>query len=188
VSTELVNVKPAPIQSVALKLTIRQKSLVDNLLECKDRWKAAELAGYTGNRTTLSQTAYETLKLPHVQAYYAERLQAMHCSGDEVLAEIGEIARAPWEKFIDIKHSESGEVIPSILKLSDKLKALELAGKAHALFVEKTETNLSDSAGEKIAEQFFNLLQQAAQRRAEESIEVKEVSELPPVTLTVTDT
>jgi hypothetical protein len=107
----------------------------------------------------------------------------MHCSGDEVLAEIGEIARAPWEKFIEVKHAESGEVIPSILKLSDKLKALELAGKAHALFVEKTETNLSESAGEKLAEQFFNLLQQAAQRRAEEQqvIEVKAVTGEPVI-------
>lgn len=155
-------------QSTASLLNLRQKSFVDNLLQVKIKWKAAELAGYAGDMYQLAVTANELLKNPKVRAYYDECLEAMHCSQAEVLAELGEIAKAPWREFIEVKTDfVTGEVVNVKLQLKEKLKALELVGKAHGTFIDKTEVNLSDSGAAQVAEQFFALVQQAAMKRAE---------------------
>jgi hypothetical protein len=132
-----------PSRSAALGLKPRHISLVDNYLEYKVLWKAAELAGYTGSHQTLAQTARDTLNLPEVDAYYRERLQQMAVSADEVLAELGDIARAPWKDFIEVKYGEDGQVINAQLKLNEKIKALELAGKGHRLWAERVEVETS---------------------------------------------
>jgi hypothetical protein len=117
-----------PSRSAALDLNIRQKSFVDNLMQLKVGWKAAEAAGYSGDNATLRSTASDLLTNPNVRAYYEERLAEMAVSSTEVLAELGEIAR--WNL--------SDEKSP--VRAADKLKALELAGKYHRLFVDRVET------------------------------------------------
>lgn len=117
-------------QSAALNLNPRQISFVDHYLDCKVMWKAAELAGYSGNKNTLHAVAWENLQKPAIKAYYEERLRAIQVSADEVLAELGEIAR--------FRVAEMGE--KCAVRPTDKLKALELAGKAHGLFIERSES------------------------------------------------
>jgi phage terminase small subunit len=145
--------------SAACALSPRQISFVHNYLECRVRYKAAELAGYSGDMQTLAVTANELLKNPKVQAYYLECLRTMQVTPDETLAEIGAIARSPWREHIDVKVDDDGNTVSAQLKLSDKLKALELAGKAHGLFIERSESiNLNVNVGR---DDLFALLQQS---------------------------
>lgn len=71
-------------------------------------------------------------------------------SKNEVLEELTQIAECDWREFIEIKFGKDGETLNANLKLSDKLKALELAGKYHKLFTEKVEHsfNLKELAKE----------------------------------------
>ena len=162
----------APAITSASDLNLRQKSFVDNLLVCKVKWKAVELEGYNGDMNTLAQTANDLLKLPKIQVYYNECLEQMACSPHEVLAEIGEIARAPWKEFVEVVYDDEGNVIPAQLKLNEKLKALELAGKYHRMFVDKveTETSLSESDIDRLGQSIMNACLEAARRRQQAAL------------------
>ena len=151
--------------SAALNLNPRQISFVHRYIEVKVGWKAAKLAGYSGNRDTLSAIASENLKKPSILLYYNELLREMHISSDEVLAELGQIARAQVSK-------------KSVVKPVDKLKALELAGKHHKLFVDKieAETNLSENDFQRILGGLCSILDEA-RRRQEEKLLAESSSE-----------
>jgi len=69
-------------------------------------------------------------------------------SPNEVLEELTEIAECDWHDFVEVKYGREGEVINANLRLSDKLKALELAGKHHKLFTEKVETTTPESTSD----------------------------------------
>lgn len=143
--------------SAALNLNPRQIAFVHHYLEVRVAWKAAELAGYAGEMNGLSATASNLLRNPRVQAYYLEKLKEMQVSSDEVLAELGEVARFPI--------AEMGE--KCVVRPDHKLKALELAGKFHRLFVDKVETELAATDIDHLAESIINGLFAAAQQRAQ---------------------
>lgn len=149
----------AVVPSAATYLNLRQISFVHKYLECKVLWRAAQLAGYAGDMNTLAVTASWLIKNPKIQAYYLECLRTMQVTPDETLAEIGAIARSPWREHIDVKVDDDGNTVSAQLKLSDKLKALELAGKAHGLFIERSESiNLNLNVNR---DDLFSLLQQS---------------------------
>jgi hypothetical protein len=150
VSTALATVAEAPFVSAAQALNLRQKSFVDNLLQVKIKWKAAELAGYSGDMYSLAVTANNLLNNPKVQAYYNECLESMACSPHEVLAEIGEIAKYSLDSIA---------LEGSPVRTPDKLKALELAGKYHKLFTDRVETEVANPQA--IAQQTISLLREA---------------------------
>jgi hypothetical protein len=162
ITPEVVNHPQPPIRSAALDLNLRQKSFVDYYIEVKVGWKAAQLAGYSGDQNALCAIASENLRKPNIAAYYQERLAELAVSSNEVLAELGEIARAPWKEFVTIKTDpKTGAVLYAQLRLQDKLKALELAGKGHGLFTERVESSVSAPA---IATEVVSLLVQLAER------------------------
>lgn len=76
-------------------------------------------------------------------------------SANEVLEELSVIAETDWREFVEIRRDKDGEVIDANLKLGDKLKALELAGKFHKLWADRLvlsseETDsLSDTSASK---------------------------------------
>lgn len=148
-------VTPAPFRSAALDLNLRQKSFVDNYIEVKIGWKAAELAGYSGDRFQLAVVASENLTKPNIRAYYEERLAEMAISPSEVLAEVGAVAR------FDVINNPDGPI-----RAQDKLKALELAGKGHRLFTDRTETelSLSDADLDRFAQSLVSALVEASQK------------------------
>lgn len=61
-------------------------------------------------------------------------------TADEVRAELTDIAEAPWRDFVQVKTGKDGETIGADLRLTDKIRSLELMGKTHKLFVDKLET------------------------------------------------
>lgn len=155
--------------SAAVELNPRQISFVENYLECRVLWKAAQLAGYSGDMNACAVQANELINNPKVLVYYGERLKSLQVSAEETLAEIGQIARSPWEKHVAVKYNDTGEVVQAQLRLQDKLKALELAGKYHKLLGDRVESELSGNDVERLSDSIIAGLFAAAQKRRDES-------------------
>ena len=121
------------------QINAQQKAFVDAYIGPArfNATEAAIIAGYS------KRSAYElgsrALKIPHVAKYLEGRLSEMALSAGEVLAELADIAKADWREFLEIRHDKDGVPIDASLRLGDKIRALELIGKHHKLFTEKTE-------------------------------------------------
>ena len=97
--------------------------------------EAARQAGYSDAESS----AKHCLKLPAIRARIAEELEARALTKEAVLAELSEVALSEWKHHIQVKLDADGSVIDAKLDLGDKVKALELIGKYHRLFVDKVE-------------------------------------------------
>jgi phage terminase small subunit len=127
-------------------LTTKQRLFVESYLS--NGFNATEAARAAGYKQPHSQGP-RLLENVGVSAVIEARLNEAKMTADEVLRELGEIARAPWKNFVEVKYGEEGEILNCCMRLTDKLKALELVGKHHKLFTEKHEhgfnlSNLSD--------------------------------------------
>ncbi|MFN2509951.1 MAG: terminase small subunit [Pyrinomonadaceae bacterium] len=100
--------------------------------------EAARAAGYAGNDNVLGVQGHRLLKVPKVRSAISERLAALHVhmGADEVLAELARIGRTDWGDLVEVKYGKDGDVIFAQLRLTDKLKALDLLGKYHSLFTD----------------------------------------------------
>lgn len=108
--------------------------------------KAAKLAGYTGLDENLRFTAHDNLTKPHVRARVNELLAAIALTPEEALAELREVALAPMVQFMQVIRpaevdDDGNEIAPMQVRLdySAKLKAIELIGKGHGMWLDKTE-------------------------------------------------
>ena len=101
-------------------MTERQQLFVNFYLANPNATEAAKRAGYS-DKTAYSQ-GQRLLKNVEVATTVGKRMDAVGMTANEVLEELAKIAKG--------KHSEYK---------SDKLKALELVGKHHKLFTDKTE-------------------------------------------------
>ena len=108
------------------KLTDKQKLFIDFYMSSLDPQQAYMQAFQVGKETARSN-AYKLIEKPEVRAEVDKRLQDLKASDirilnpEEILGKITEIA-------IDSKASNK-----------DKLRALELLGKTHALFTDKIQ-------------------------------------------------
>lgn len=152
--TELLPAPTSPVLPGA-SLTLREKSLVDNYLQVKIKWKAAKLAGYTGTMQSLCQTAIDTLKKPEVAAYYQLRLEELHVSANELLAEVSEVVRTPLDAAVQKKTG---------VRVADKLKAGEMVGKWLGLERHESEVHLSDESVNQLLGKLCAVLDQARQQ------------------------
>lgn len=121
------------------KLTTKQRLFVESYLRNPNATEAARKAGYKGKDSTLAQVGAENLRKPYIAALLAERVEEAVMSANDVLSELTDIAKADWREFVEVKMDKDGNTIGAALFLKDKLKALELVGKYHKLFTEKTE-------------------------------------------------
>src|SRR5262249_53544012 len=60
---------------------------------------------------------------------------------DECLAELTEIAAAPWEKFVIEVTNSKGDVVGVRMDLGNKVKALEIIAKAHGLLTTQAQVS-----------------------------------------------
>jgi phage terminase small subunit len=129
-------------------LSIKQQKFIDAYLGVANGngTKAAQLAGYRGSPQTLKAVASENLTKPDIAREVQKRLK-LTMTGDEVLQELSDVASADCDEPV---------------RVSDKLKALELMGKHHKLFTDKVETSQPDL--EQLAQEFMNLVRTAAER------------------------
>ena len=109
------------------KMTAKQKRFCDEYLIDCNATQAAIRAGYSPK--TAQAIGSENLKKPVVKKYIDEHLEISHndavMSAEEVLTRLTEIARDKKERA------------------GNTLKALELLGKRHKLFVDRVEQELN---------------------------------------------
>ncbi len=104
--------------------------------------EAARAAGYSGDDNALSQRAFELMRNPKVSELIGVRVEEAVMRANEVLSELSAITKADWQNFLEIRRDKDGETVSASLKLSDKIKALELLGKYHKLFSERLDLNV----------------------------------------------
>ncbi len=103
---------------------------------------AARMAGYSGDDNALSSRAFELMRNPKIAELIGVRVEEAVMQSNEVLSELSAIAKADWQNFLEIRRDKEGETISATLKLSDKIKSLELLGKFHKLFSEKIDLSV----------------------------------------------
>jgi phage terminase small subunit len=106
---------------------------------------AARMAGYSGDDNALSSRAFELMRNPKIAELVGVRVEEAVMQSNEVLGELSAIAKADWQNFLEIRRDKDGETVSASLKLSDKIKALELLGKYHKLFSERLDLNVQVS-------------------------------------------
>ena len=123
-------------------LTTKQEAFVAAYLGAAhgNATEAARMAGYK----TPGQEGHRLLKNAEISARVQEQVKRAAASADDVLAELADIALAPWTEFVEVL-SRDREGRPQKIKmdLTNKVKALELLGKYHSLFVERQEVNVN---------------------------------------------
>lgn len=126
------------------ELSQKQKLFVEAFLANPNATEAARKAGYKGNDVTLASVGAENLRKPQIAKLVEKRVESAAMSANEVLEELALIAKCDWQDFVEVRRDKFGDVIDASLKLSDKIKALELIGKHHKLFTDKFEHSGKD--------------------------------------------
>ncbi len=136
------------------KLTQRQRLFVEAYLANPNGREAARAAGYSGDDNTLSTRAFELMRNPKIAELIGVRVESACMRSNEVLSELSAIAKADWQDFLEIRRDKDGEIISATLKLSDKIKSLELLGKYHKLFSERLDLNVQASDWRTLAKNY----------------------------------
>jgi len=121
------------------RLTTKQQRFIDAYLgECKGNASAAALqAGYR-----VRESAWDILSNPRIRARIDDQLRAESLTSAEVLHHLSDVARAEWREFLHLTiNPKNGEVLDVKMDLGSKVRALELLGKFHKLFTDKTENS-----------------------------------------------
>jgi phage terminase small subunit len=126
------------------ELTIKQRLFVEAYIGPAqgNAREAARMAGYSGDDNALSQRGFELVRIPKIAALIGVRVEEAVMRANEVLSELSAIAKADWQNFLEIRRDREGDIISATLKLSDKIKSLELVGKYHKLFSDRVDLNL----------------------------------------------
>lgn len=150
------------------QLTAKQQLFVDfYFIHGCNATKAAKAAGYS-EKTAYSQGS-RLLKDVDIDAHIRARMNEVAMQADEVLRHLAEIGRADLDDVTDdngnldfkkaresgssrlirrIKSraitTENSDVVETEVEMHDRLKALELLGKHHKLFVERHELTGAD--------------------------------------------
>lgn len=121
-------------------LNERQKRFCEEYIVDLNATQAAIRAGYS--EKTAASTAARLLRNVKVQKYIAqlqaERGQRLQVTQDDVIREICDIALLPLD---------DDNVLSGIVKVKDKVKALELLGRHFGAFVDKVEQKTEFSDG-----------------------------------------
>ena len=116
-----------------MPLTNKRKVFVAEYLRCWNASEAARRAGYAHERSA----GHALLTNPDIQAHIQEELTNLTMSADECLLRIADIARE---------------------ETSQSLKALELIGKTHSLFVDRQQVEMEHSLSDKLSGQISDAL------------------------------
>jgi phage terminase small subunit len=138
------------------ELTQRQRLFVEAYIgPCGGNAReSARAAGYSGDDNTLSQRGFELMRNPKVAELIGVRVEEAVMRANEVLSELSAIAKADWQNFLEIRRDREGDIISATLKLSDKIKSLELLGKFHKLFSERLDLSVQVSDWRTQAQKF----------------------------------
>jgi phage terminase small subunit len=90
-------------------------------------YRAAEAAGYGGDRVVLNNIAQQNLRNPHIRKMISEYLETNAMTAGEVLAELSKVAKAPMDDLSD----------PRLVK--NKVTALTVLAKHHGLLTDRLD-------------------------------------------------
>ena len=134
------------------KLTNLQFLFCENYIQTSNGTLSSRLAGYKGELDNVhAVNASNLLRNPKIRDYIADRYKEFAMSSDEVLMRLADIARANLSDYCDDdgtvdwkKVHKHGYAFKSLkkgskLEFESKLRALELIGKAQAMFSDKLE-------------------------------------------------
>ena len=133
-------------------LTNKQFLFSEHYIQTSNATLSARLAGYSGkDDNSFAAIGSRLLRNVKVRAHLADRYREFAMTSDEVLMHLASIARASLGDFCDengtidwAKVYKDGYAVKSAakgskLEFESKLRALELIGKAQALFTDKLE-------------------------------------------------
>ena len=147
-----------------MAMTKKQRVFIEEYLQCWNATEAALRAGYS--KRTARSIGSENLTKPDIADAIEKRISEMAMGANEVLIRLGDMARASLEDFVTVYGKGKNEWyldLPKIIaagkahlikslvptqyglkvELHDKQKALELLGRNHKLFVDRTEITQS---------------------------------------------
>lgn len=102
--------------------------------------EAARMAGYKKP----GQEGSRLLKNAEIAARISQHTAEAGATRDQVLNELASVALAPWTEFVEVlSRDKTGKPLKVKMDLTNKVKALELLGKYHGLFVERQEVNVN---------------------------------------------
>lgn len=113
-------------------LTIKELAFVEAYIgPCKGNGtEAARAAGYDADNASLASIGSQLIRRPRVNRAIGRALAKRHATKPEILGELSEVALAPWRDFVQVQMDAEGNMISAKLRLADKVRALELLGKA----------------------------------------------------------
>jgi phage terminase small subunit len=130
------------------KLTVKEQRFVNAYLAGANgnATEAARMAGYSvKSYAALRKEASVLLTKPHIRAHIDAILMAEAMTPAEILRELRDVGTAEWRDFITVRtNPKTGETIEVRMDLSAKMKALELNGKYHKMFVDRAEMSGPD--------------------------------------------
>lgn len=124
------------------KLTLKQEAFIAAYLGAAqgNATEAARMAGYAKP----GQEGHRLLKNAEISARVTDKLDSLNITADAVLQELASVAFAPWIDFVEVVgRNKDGEVTKARSDIGSKVKALELLGKHHQLFVDKQQIDIN---------------------------------------------
>lgn len=160
-----MGIDAAPKNNGNGRLTGLQQAFVIEYMKDFNATRAAQRAGYNGGYSTCAMMGCENLKKPKIMAAISERLEQRAMGKEEVAHRLAMIARSSLEDVltfqdggvwaIDIPGAHEEGNLYAVkglentqyglrVRMEEKLRALELLGKAHGMFVDRQEITGKD--------------------------------------------
>ena len=124
------------------ELTLKQEKFVSAYLgEANGNAKeAARIAGYKSPHPEGARLLHNAT----VAARIKESTNRYAGTAEEVLGKLYDIATADWREFVEVlRYDRNGNPIKVKMDLTNQVRALELLGKYHQLFVEKHQLDVN---------------------------------------------
>jgi len=147
-----------------MALSSRQRAFIEQYLRCWNGAEAARCAGYA--EKSAAQQASRLLTIDKVQQAIAARLAELKMGADEVLVRLSEQARASMADFVSpdtdsislikaeaagklhlikkFTHTVSEKSENTSIELYDAQAALVQLGRAHGLFLDRTDVRVDE--------------------------------------------
>lgn len=102
--------------------------------------EAARMAGYK----TPHPEGFRLLRNPTIAARVKEHLNKYAGTADDVLSELARVGFAPVDEYVEVlSRDKHGNPVKVKMDLTNKVKALELLGKYHQVFVERQQLDIN---------------------------------------------